>query len=247
MTKSSNRRGLLRFLALSPLISAVVPAGLRAQAHEAGLIGTDVCMLTAAATEGPFYTDHGLIRSDVTEDRPGLALTLSLQVVTADCLPVAAARVDIWHCDASGNYSGVAQQGSDSGSDTSQQTFLRGTQFTGPDGVAGFQTIYPGWYRGRTIHIHFKVFLPGTDQAEVLTGQIFFDDATSSSIFAANPPYADRVASRDTLNDDDRIALQAGAGSYGTLRVENGSASAAMVIGIDPRSASGGSVPGWFL
>ncbi len=108
-------------------------------------------------------------------------MLLRLQVVTADCAPIAGARVDVWHCDAAGVYSGV--QG-DTG------TFLRGSQDTGGDGVATFRTVFPGWYPGRVVHVHYKVFLPGG--REVLTSQVFFDDAFAGEVHADHPAYEAR-------------------------------------------------------
>lgn len=131
--------------------------------------GADVCVITPEVTEGPYYFDPDLERADITEQRPGVATTVKLQVVDGLCTPLPGARVDLWHCDAAGQYSGYANQ--TGGVDTTGQTFMRGTQFAGDDGVVEFQTIYPGWYAGRTTHIHFKVFL---DETTVLTGQIFF-------------------------------------------------------------------------
>ena len=96
-----DRRTLLKALTLAP-IAAALPAALRAQVARAGLISTDVCMLSAEVTEGPFYIDPKLLRADITEGLPGLPMQLRLQVVTADCAPVQGARVDVWHCDARG-------------------------------------------------------------------------------------------------------------------------------------------------
>lgn len=107
--------------------------------------------------KAPYYFDPALERQDVTEGRPGVRTQVRLQVVDAQCKPMAGARVDIWHADATGIYSGYANQ--PGGIDTTGQTFMRGTQMTGENGVAEFTTVYPGWYRGRTTHIHFKVFL----------------------------------------------------------------------------------------
>ncbi len=152
-------------------------------------------------------------------------MTLALQVVSADCTPVPGARVDLWQCDALGNYSGFARQGSQN---TRGQTFLRGTQVTGSGGVATFRTIYPGWYRGRTTHLHYKVFL---DERTVLTSQIFFPDSLSDRIYAQRPPYAARAGQR-TLNRANSIARQAGDGAYASVRETGDALSAALVVGI---------------
>src|ERR1700720_2025884 len=87
-------------------VSLILPAEMaRAQATAGGGPGLivpspNVCVLTPEVTEGPDYTDPKMIRADVTEGRPGVPTELQLQVVDAMCLPLANARVDIWHCDA---------------------------------------------------------------------------------------------------------------------------------------------------
>lgn len=78
---------------------------MQAEIAQAGRISTDVCLLLTKVTEGPFFVDPNLIRADISERRPGLST--QLQVMTADCVPVVEVRVDVWHCDAQGSYSGV--------------------------------------------------------------------------------------------------------------------------------------------
>lgn len=220
-----DRRALLKALSLAPALAVAVPARARAEAQAAGLITSDVCLVQPEVTEGPFYLDPGLVRADIAEGRPGLPLVLRLQVVTADCAPVSGARVDVWHCDADGAYSGVQGDGG---------TFLRGTQATGADGVAEFRTIFPGWYEGRVTHIHYKVFLDGE---EALTSQVFFDDALADAVHADHPAYEDRGV-QDTTLAADRIAQSAGKGAVARVELDapDGDAVAALVVGID-RSA----------
>lgn len=201
-----------------------------AAAATMGLISTKVCSLMPETTEGPYYIDPKLVRRDMTEGRPGIPLSMQLQVVTADCRPVGGARVDIWHCDAEGNYSGFAGQGSDARLDTVGQTFMRGTQTTDGNGVVSFDTIYPGWYRGRTTHIHYKIFL---DRKTVLTSQIFFPDALSEYIYEKAPAYR-RSSRRDTLNRGDGIAAAVGEGAQCMIREQRDRYVAALVVGIDP-------------
>src|SRR5262249_44283949 len=125
-----------------------------------------MCVMTPAETEGPYYLNLNLLRQDITEGQPGLPTRLLISVVhAADCTPVANATVDVWHANAPGQYSGFANQG------TQGQTWLRGVQFTDANGLATFDTIYPGWYMGRTTHIHLKV--RPTPQTE-LTSQLYF-------------------------------------------------------------------------
>ncbi len=232
-----DRRAFLRALAVSPFVLTgvgVFDGAVRAQAAAAGLISANVCLLQPQVTEGPFYIDPKLIRSDITDGRPGVPLDLEMQVVAADCTPLARVRVDVWHCDALGNYSGFAAQGSDATSDASAQTFLRGTQITDATGLVGFRTIYPGWYRGRTVHIHYKVF---TDGRNALTGQIFFPDALSEYLFRNVAPYDARGSARDTMNGRDVIAAEAGAGAYAAVREQPSAYRASLVVGIDPEVA----------
>ncbi|MEZ5797922.1 MAG: intradiol ring-cleavage dioxygenase [Paracoccaceae bacterium] len=224
-----DRRTLLKALALAPATAVVLPQSALAEAEAAGLIVPEVCLVQPELTEGPFYVDPGLIRGDIAEGRPGLPLVLRLQVVTADCRPVEGARVDVWHCDAEGVYSGVSNLGE--GPDTSGQTFLRGTQMTGADGVAEFRTIYPGWYPGRTTHIHYKVFLA---DGTALTSQVFFDEAMTAAIYDDHAAYEERAAGRDMFNAQDRIAREAGAGAIARVDLPepDGEAVAALVVGI---------------
>lgn len=232
----TNRRELLRLLAASAPAAAGIglwPSSLLARAEGAGLIAANVCRLTPELTEGPFYLDPALMRRDIREDRGGVPMVMRLQVVTADCRPIKGARVDIWHCDAQGNYSGFPRQGSDRRANTQGQTFLRGTQISGDDGAVGFQTIYPGWYRGRTTHIHFKVIL-GRDEA--LTGQIFFPDALSQYVFENASAY-DRAAAQDTTNAEDWIAIEAGEGAYASVTDRSDGYDAAMVVAVDYQGA----------
>ncbi len=234
-----DRRQMLRILAGAPAAIAgfswAEPVGAKSQSAGVGLIASNVCMLTPEVTEGPYYFDPGLVRADIREDRPGIPVKLRLQVVTSDCGPIEDVRVDIWHCDAQGNYSGYSSQGSDTRVDTGGKTFLRGTQMTDSSGTAAFQTIYPGWYASRTVHIHFKVLI---DKTQVLTGQIFFPDALSQYIFENAPAYGGRTGKRDTININDSIARQAGERSYAAVREQAGGYDAALVVGIDPRARS---------
>ena len=155
--------------------------------------GAPDCVLTPELTEGPYYLDLDLVRRDITEGRPGRRLDLRVTVVDADtCEPLEGAAVDVWHCDAGGVYSGVDGAGG--------ETFLRGVQLTGADGVAEFETLFPGWYSGRAVHIHVKVALNGTD---VHTGQLFFEDETIAAVYAEEP-YSDRPGP-DTPNEADGI------------------------------------------
>jgi len=210
-------------------------AGASASQTAALLQGADVCAIVPEVTEGPYYFDPALERVDITEGRPGIPLRVRLQVVDAACRAIGGARVDIWHCDATGVYSGYANQGDDRSVDTTGETFMRGTQFTDANGIVTFETVYPSWYSGRTTHIHFKVFIAETT---VLTGQIFFPDALSEYIYLNVAPYNDRARSRDTLNAGDSIASQATRASYAFIKELDEEYLAAMIIGVDPSAQS---------
>src|SRR3546814_5998345 len=104
-------------------------------------------------------------------------MRVRLQVVDAACMAVPGARVDIWHCDATGVYSGYANQGDDGSVDTSGETFMRGTQFADDNGIVEFESVYPSWYRGRTTHVHFKVFLRSEEHTSELQSLMRFSYA----------------------------------------------------------------------
>ncbi len=162
---------------------------------------TASCSLTLQQTEGPYYFDVDKIRSDVREDREGAPLRLALRVRDAEsCEPIENAVVEIWHCDALGIYSGFVAASTGAGTGTDDETFLRGAQVTNAEGIVQFKTVYPGWYPGRTVHIHAMVHL---DRTSVLTTQLYFEDAFSEQIYA-KAPYS-QAAGRETFNSDDSI------------------------------------------
>jgi protocatechuate 3,4-dioxygenase beta subunit len=185
-------------------LSSVVVAALGAERVRAQ--SPRSCVLTPDAGEGPFYLDPKLLRSDITSGKPGAPLQLALQVVRAgDCATLANARVDVWHADGIGLYSGYAKQSGVGGISPEAavgQQYLRGTQVTDAGGNVGFQTIFPSWYGGRTPHVHFKVFLGGN---EVVASQIFFPDEITREVFAEWEPYREHVAKRKVFNTNDPI------------------------------------------
>jgi protocatechuate 3,4-dioxygenase beta subunit len=150
-------------------------------------------------TEGPYYISGEKIRRNITDGHPGSPLVLRLTVVDASsCKPIKGAAVDIWHADAAGNYSGF-------GAGSGNRTFMRGIQRTDANGVATFRTVYPGWYQGRTVHIHVKVHVRGR---VVHTGQLFFSDALTDRVYR-NAPYNKRP-NRSTRNANDSIFVNGG-------------------------------------
>lgn len=206
-TSSIGRRGLLATLGAATLAAA------SSRPAEAA---TPRLPLTAQTTEGPYYLDVAQVRRDITEGLQGVPLDVRFTVCDAAGKPLPGLRVDIWHCDAQGRYSGFPAQGDDRSGAFEGKTFLRGSQFTGRDGAAAFATVYPGWYAGRTTHIHMKVF-KGT--RAVLTSQFFLPDALSEFLYTQVPLYQ-RSRVRDTLNSVDGIALRAGDTVLGAVREE---------------------------
>jgi protocatechuate 3,4-dioxygenase beta subunit len=167
------------------------------------------CVVVPELTEGPYYLDVDLERSDIRANTAdgavseGAVLELGWLVSQVDgeaCVPLEGVIVDVWHCDALGVYSGV--QGDDG-------DFLRGHQKTDANGAAAFTTIYPGWYSGRAVHIHFKIRTdPDADAGFEATSQLFFDDALSAEVFSSGV-YAAK-GTQDTPNDADSIFGRSG-------------------------------------
>jgi protocatechuate 3,4-dioxygenase beta subunit len=240
-------------------------------------------VLAAEITEGPYWLDLNLVRSDIREDRPGAPLTMKLAVVdVATGKPIEGANVDIWHCDADGIYSGFtgasaaanpgggqagtqptgggnppsgtpadgqaggpppgAPAGGQAGGPppggrggpgggaqkADDKTFLRGIQPTDKTGVAMFTSVYPGWYNGRTVHIHVKVNVGGKT---IHTGQLFFDDTYTDAVFQDNAPYNARSA-RQMRNASDGIFNGGGAGSIFVITKDDKGYAGSMTMGV---------------
>lgn len=160
------------------------------------------CVLLPAQTVGPCYADT-LRREDISDGLPGVPIRMSFLVVRANtCSPVSNAEVDIWHAGSNGIYSAYARgticnPGRD---DVRQETFCRGIANTDSDGRVDFSTVFPGWYTGRTIHIHLTVRVGGVSY---ITSQLYFDDALNDELLSL-PLYAER-GRRDTTNATDGI------------------------------------------
>ncbi|MBD2579586.1 intradiol ring-cleavage dioxygenase [Oscillatoria sp. FACHB-1406] len=171
------------------------------------------CIVKPELTEGPYFVDEKLNRSDIRSNssdssmRAGVPLQLIFQVLRLQgsaCEPLRGAIVDVWHCDAQGVYSDVR----DRSFDTIGQKFLRGYQVTDANGIAEFTTIYPGWYPGRTVHIHFKIRLEGASASSYeFTSQLFFDEALSDRVYAQ---LTYQKPGQRTLNQEDGIFIGGG-------------------------------------
>lgn len=172
------------------------------------------CVVRPEQTEGPYFVHERLRRSDIRSDpatgavKAGVPLRVTFRVSGVSgnrCTPLPGAQVDVWHCDAAGAYSDVR----DAGGSTLGQKFLRGYQVTDANGAVTFTTIYPGWYPGRTVHIHFKIRTePQAKRGKEFTSQIYFDDALTDRIFA-QAPYASR-GRRSARNETDGLFRRGG-------------------------------------
>ena len=204
---SKSRRSTLKSMSMLPIVGY----GLLSLYDEVKAATTASCTLAPTLTEGPYWVDEKLNRADITTDttrasvRNGLPLSLAITVFNASngsCSadPVPNVQVDIWHCDAAGEYSDATGNGQSS---TKGQTFLRGYQFSDASGVVNFKTIYPGWYGGRATHIHVR--MRGYDTAGTLsynfTTQLFFDDSITDKVYALAPYNA--KGTRDKRNSND--------------------------------------------
>jgi protocatechuate 3,4-dioxygenase beta subunit len=227
-----SRRGLIGVLGGGVASVAFGARALDAFGADDGSVAT--CVLTPEVTEGPYWIDTSLTRYDVRAGRPGLPLVLEFTIVNAKtCKPIKGADVEIWHADASGNYSGFdggSSGGGGFGGGSGPQTktrYLRGHQRSNALGKAGFLTIFPGWYRGRTPHIHMKVHVGSADRV-VHTGQVFFNEAVQASVYRTGA-YAGR-GQADTPHARDSIYAQAG-GSRAVVKLARRSGGARGYLG----------------
>jgi protocatechuate 3,4-dioxygenase beta subunit len=196
--------------AIGSLNPSVAPASATPGATAASSL--PACVVKPELTEGPFFVDEKIERSDVRTDsnsgtaQEGIPLALAFAVSKVSgngCTAFEGAVVDVWHCNAAGEYSDIAQNG------TVGQNFLRGYQVTDANGSATFTTIYPGWYQGRTVHIHFKIRTePAASSGLEFTSQLFFDESVTAEVFA-QAPYAGR-GTQDTTNANDGIYRDGG-------------------------------------
>jgi protocatechuate 3,4-dioxygenase beta subunit len=174
------------------------------------------CIVRPEQTEGPYFLDEKLNRADVRSEpadgsvKPGVSLRVIFDVSRVDgaaCAPLNGAIVDLWQCDATGVYSGVRDMAG--GFDTRGEKFLRGFQVTGVRGTAEFLTIYPGWYPGRAVHIHFKIRAqPASERALEFTSQLYFDEAVTDHVHRQSP-YNAQGRGR-IMNDADSLFRRGG-------------------------------------
>jgi protocatechuate 3,4-dioxygenase beta subunit len=208
---SYSRRKLLRVLTVGSATLLLAGDRLRSILDRSTVAAAALpaCIARPEQTEGPYFVDEKLNRSDIRLEpsdksvKPGVPLRLEFQVSRVSggsCSPLAGAVVDIWHCDALGVYSDVR----DAGFDSRGKKFLRGYQTTDAKGAARFQTIYPGWYQGRAVHIHFKIrAVAASWRSFEFTSQLYFDESITDQVHK-QPPYNSK-GYRSTTNDQDFI------------------------------------------
>jgi protocatechuate 3,4-dioxygenase beta subunit len=217
----TRRRSLLGLGGLLAAAFGVRVSGAAGDGPAGVASGRVACVLAPEMTDGPYYISGEKLRHDITEGKRGARLDLALTVVDAStCRPIRGAVVDIWHCDAGGTYSGF-------GAGAASRTFLRGLQKTNAHGVAHFRTIYPGWYPGRTVHIHVKVHVGGD---VVHTGQLFFSDAMTDAVYRKTP-YSKRP-NRDPRNSGDSIYVNGGKRSVLKVRKTRSGRRGVITMGI---------------
>jgi protocatechuate 3,4-dioxygenase beta subunit len=255
LANSLSRRDMLGFAARGAA-SVVVSGGLLGCATDSstGLDSTSgatdgtahaagACVRTASLTEGPYFVDEKLNRSDIRSDpvpgavSAGVPLTLRFNVSRvsgSSCGPLTGAYRDVWHCDAAGTYSDVSGNGN--GTAGAGRKFLRGYQITDANGVADFLTIYPGWYSGRAVHIHFKLRLfAGTTKTYEFTSQFFMNEALTSTVHAKAPYHS--KGTRNVMNTTDGIynglsAAQKAALTLATTSDGNGGYNGVISLGL---------------
>lgn len=223
--KILTRREVLALLGGSALVAACSPSTLSAPSATAGATQSSAattaasassavlpsCVVRPALTEGPYFVDEKLERSDIRSDpvtnavKPGVMLALTFlvsRVSGSACVALANATVDVWHCDALGVYSDVTDPSTGS---TKGTKFFRGYQRTDANGAAKFTTIWPGWYQGRATHIHFKIRTASVNgQISDFTSQLFFNESLNDQIFA-QAPYSQKGGGGRMRNEADGI------------------------------------------
>jgi protocatechuate 3,4-dioxygenase beta subunit len=234
--KKPRRREVIFLLGSTAASTLIGRAGEAAPVISGSETAAAACIVTPDQTEGPYFVEEQLNRSDIRVDpstgavKAGvpLSLTLRLSKVSAGvCTPLAGTLIDVWHCDALGTYSDVR----DGRFSTVGQKFLRGYQVSDAAGTVTFQTIYPGWYTGRAVHIHFKVRTnPAGSRGREFTSQLYFDEAITDAVHA-NAPYNSK-GRRNTLNAADRTYRSGGPQLTMPLIRQGGGYAATFDIGV---------------
>lgn len=225
---SFSRRDAVRLLSLAGVVGlsgcgnskSVTSSSSSGTTTSTGSGSSTACTRGTSTTEGPYWVDGDTAspkRADIRADTittakqngyNGVALSLNFAVYTYSsngCTPLENARVDVWHCDAQGIYSDEASQ-NETSLDYSEDNFLRGYQLSDANGLVSFSTIFPGWYTGRTTHIHLRIrtYDSSGNVSINSTTQVFFDDAIATTVYGSSSYYS-RSKTRDTYNTNDSI------------------------------------------
>lgn len=174
--------------------------------------GGSMCQITEPFTLGPCYFNPDEVRQDISEGEAGVPMIVALRIVDRNCNPLSAIEVEIWHCDKDGAYSGNSSESSDAtefdvgfctGTNSKAKTtkWFRGTQITDSDGIVYFTTCFPGWYPGRTTHIHLQLKY---NNVKSLVSQLAFEDTLSNQIHQDHSDYKSR-GQKDTTNTNDDV------------------------------------------
>lgn len=200
--------------------------------------GISGCRPWPEQVEGPYHRDVEEFRADVVDDRVGVPLRLAVRLVGADGrTALAGAVVEIWQCDAAGRYSGfpppepgvsVTSESAPRTQVSAEERFLRGRQYTDATGTCEFRTIYPGWYPGRTVHIHLRAHVEG----RAFTTQLYFPETVTGAVFS-RPPY-DRRPQPDTTNATDSIFSSGGRPAVVDVSREGGGYGAEVCLALAP-------------
>lgn len=229
-----SRRGLLQIGAAGALLGTMPRS----------VLATDPCSQSPAQTEGPYWVNEMLLRSDIRSDpatgvlEQGFPFRFAInvsEISSGQCLPASGLWVDVWHCNALGVYSDVAAQG------TLGKKFLRGYQVSDNHGNVRFLSIYPGYYPGRTVHIHFRVRrIVNNVTTFNFVSQFYFNDTLTTNIFNRELPYKNRPP-RTTFNSNDGIYQQGGSQLLFRMAddITHAIASANVVINETPGFAAG--------
>ncbi|UBM59222.1 intradiol ring-cleavage dioxygenase [Marinilongibacter aquaticus] len=203
--------GGLSLLSFTPLLSAcqnnneVDPATDTSTSGSTNGSSSSDCTVTNAETEGPFPIKDpaSLVKADIVGDRSGVQLTINLSIKNKNsgCEPLANVLVDIWHCDAEGEYSEYGGGGGQSANHTTEH-WLRGRQTTDENGMVAFSSIFPGWYSGRAPHIHVEVL--NANEKSLLVTQIAFDKSVCDTVYTTADDYDDH-GTQDTTNERDNV------------------------------------------
>ena len=181
----------------------------------AGLAGS--CRMTCEATIGPCHT-LSPERSDVSDGWDGLPLHMQIRVVDERCEPVQGAIVEIWHTNHTGGYSGQINRMCNNNQADLDKQFFRGYQRSDAQGIVRFDSCYPGWYRGRSVHVHFRVlqgnYDPADSAASWLTSQLLFSDALNADVFGKAQLYKDKGLPDTPLDTDGVVGREADKSPY---------------------------------